>query len=120
MVTCCAKIKSRDLKARIKIERKARTADGQGGFEVTWSQVGYPWAKWSPMTGSEQFQAMRVGSQVRVKAIIRFKGNSDGAPYYSAEDRVTYLGRTYGIESVTDIENMHRFLELMLTETAPS
>lgn len=120
MVNCCAKYSATDLKARIKIERKQSTADGQGGYDVAWEQIGFPWAKWMPMSGSEQFQAMRVGSEVRGKAIIRFKGDGNGAPYYSAADRVTYLGRTYAITSVVDLDNAHRFLELMLTETAPS
>jgi len=120
MVRKCGKYSAYDLRSRIKIERKTQTADGQGGFTETWEEISRSWAKWMPLSGNETFQAMRVGSRVRVRAVVRFRGDQDGAPYYSAADRVQYKGRTYGIESVAPVEDANRFLELMLTESAPS
>lgn len=120
MVSCCSKYRARDLSARITIQRKAQAADGMGGSTETWATIGEVWAMWKPLRGSERYQAMRITSQPRATAIIRFRGDSFGAPFYSAADRVQYKGRTYNIESVIDVDDDGDWLELGLVEGAPS
>lgn len=120
MVRCCSKYRARDLSAQIAIERKTQAADGMGGSTETWAEVGSVRAMWRPLSGSERYQAMRITSQPRATAIIRFRGDSFGAPFYSAADRVVYRGRTYNIESVIDVDDAGEWLELSLVEGAPS
>jgi len=120
MVNCCSKYSARQLSSRITIQRKTQSSDGMCGWTEAWSAGDDVWAMWSPMGGSERFQAMRIQPSISVRAIIRFRGNAEGAPYYSAADRVVYRGRTYGITAVIDVDGDGTWLELLLTEGAPS
>lgn len=116
----CCKYTASDLRAKITIESKSQASDGMGGWTETWATGDVVYAKWAPMRGGERWQAMRVGSSVSVKAVIRFRGDANGAPYYSAEDRVTYQGRTYAIKYVMDVDGAGEWLELLLEEGQPS
>lgn len=115
MVNRCSKFKAQDLQARIKIERKTRVTDGQGGYTTTWNEIGAPWAKWRPLSGNEQFLAMRVHSDVSVRAVIRYRSDEFGRPFYSTGDRVTYLDRRYDIKSMLDVDNARMWLEISLS-----
>lgn len=122
MTKCCPDITARDLSDKIIVERKSRVSDGQGGFAETWaaSPAGGVWARMEPLGGSERWQAMRIGSPVRYRAVVRWRDDGAGNPYWSASDRVTFQGRTYGIDAVYPYQGGKRFVELMLTESAPS
>lgn len=120
MVRCRSKYSARDLRERIVIERKARAADGMGGYSETWATEATVWAMWKPLSGSERYQAMRISPEVRVTTVIRFQGDVNGAPYFSAGDRVTARGRTYNIEAVVDVDGAQDWLELALVEGKPS
>ena len=118
--SCCSKYSARDLRHRVSIERKTRTADGMGGFTEAWASIALVWAMWKPLSGSEQYRAMRISPETRVKAVIRFRGDANGAPYYTANDRITFRGRTYNIEAVIDVDGDQEWLELALVEGKPS
>ena len=120
MVNCCSKYSARQLKSRITIQRKTQAADGMGGWTETWSAGDDVWAMWKPLSGSERVQAMRVSPSLSVRAVIRFRGDAEGAPYYTAADRVVYRGRTYDISAVIDVDDAGEWLELMLIEGKPS
>jgi len=116
----CCDMTSGMLKASITIERKSRASDGMGGVVDTWSTDAVVRAHWKGLSGSERWQAMRVSPVNRFRAVIRFKGDAEGAPYYTAEDRVSYRGRLFNIESVIDMDDAQTWLELSLTEGVPS
>lgn len=118
--SCCSKYSARDLNRRIAIERKERTADGMGGVTEVWLREATVWAMWKPLSGSEQYRAMRISPETRVKAVIRFRGDDNGAPYYTANDRIIFRGRTYNIEAVIDVDGDQEWLELSLVEGKPS
>lgn len=123
MVKCCSpKYTARMLGDKITIERKSQSADGQGGNTETWAAdpAGGVWAYVTALSGGEMWQAMRIGSRVKYKAVIRERDDANGAPYYSGADRVTWQGRTYGIEAVYPDKDDDRFHVLMLTEGKPS
>ena len=122
MVKCdpCGKYSAGDLQAKITIQRKTRVSDGMGGFTTSWDTIGTPYAKWSALSGAEAYRAQRINPSIKVKAVIRFKGDSYGAPYYSPADRVTYRGREYSIASVIDADDRQEWLELSLAEGEPS
>jgi len=112
----CGKYSASDLKAQITIQRKSAVADGMGGLVDTWTANATPRAMWRALTGSELYQAQRINPRVTVKAVIRFKGDAHGAPYYTAADRVTYRNRTYDIAAVIDADDRQEWLELHLIE----
>lgn len=113
-MTCC-KYHAGMLRHEITIERRTRAADGYGGFTETWTGSTVQ-AYVEPLGGGERWQAMRVSPEVRFRAIVRFRGDAYGAPYWSAHDRVTWRGRTFAVESVVDVESRSEWLEMMLVE----
>lgn len=112
----CCDITSGRLKSKITIQQRVSADDGSGGRTDTWTTVAEPFAWWKVVSGSERWLAMRVSPQKRVRAIIRFKGGSEGNPLYSSKDRVIYRGFTYAIEAVTDIDDNQTWIEIMLVQ----
>lgn len=117
MVKCCD-ITASDLRTLITIERRTATPDGSGGFTEVWAEdpAGGVWANMKGITGIETFFADRVKPGNKYRAIIRFRGDGSGAPYYTINDRVQYKGRTLGILSVMDMEDRQQYLRLDLLE----
>lgn len=126
-MTDCCKYHTGMLKSKIVIERLTLTPDGAGGFDESWAPdpAGGVWAHWTAEIDAFQFLSEKkvagsLTSMSRFKAIIRFRGDAQGAPYYSARDRVIYRGREYGIESIVDPDDSQEWLELALVEGQPS
>jgi len=118
--TSCGKYSAGDLRSQITIERKSRQPDGMGGATETWAGIGAPWAMWQALSGAELWQAMRVAPSVKAKAVIRFKGDDAGAPFYGPGDRVRHRGREWAIVAVVDPDDRGEWLEIMLAEGQPS
>lgn len=121
-MTLCCDITAGKLNALITIERNTPVADGEGGFTDAWAEdpPGGIWSMVKPGGGAERWFAERVTPGNTFRFVIRFRGDGNGAPYYSAKDRIIYRGRTYGVESVVDIEDKQTYLELMATENKAS
>ena len=127
MSCTCDEMHSGKLRSRIVIQRKTRVSDGQGGSEDEWTPdpaggtFAYVYGIGGERRWNYQFlDADRVATRNRYLMIIRFRGDAEGGPYYSAEDRVVYRGRTYSIEAVMDMEDRQEWLELACTESLPS
>lgn len=122
MVACksCGKYSAGQLQSKITVQRKDKTPDGMGGVVETWASIATPWAMWAALSGSELWAAMRINPTIKIKAVIRFKGDTHGAPFYSPGDRVTYRGREYAIAAVMDPDDRQEWLEMMLAEGLPS
>lgn len=100
---------------RITIERKTRTSDGMGGFTETWAEQGTIWAEVLPLSTREIWNAMQISAETRFRVRVRFRGDANGSPYYTSADRVTWRGRTYGIERVVEI-GRREGLEILMVE----
>ena len=122
MAIKCCDITAGKLNRLITIERASTTPDSEGGFTDAWTAdpAGGVWAMVKPMSGAERWFAERVTPGNRYRFVIRFKGDGNGAPYYTIADRVVYNGRTLGIEAVTDIEDEGRYLEVLAVENKAS
>ena len=116
----CCDMNAGMLKTSIVIQRKTRTPDGKGGVVDGWATEATVFASWKGLSGSERWQAMRVSPVNRFRAVIRFKGDANGAPYFTGEDRVLFRTRYYNITSVVDVDDAQTWLEFSLTETSPS
>ena len=102
---------------RITIRRVTRTQDAIGGTVETWADLATVWARVMPLSGREENDAQRVNPVTRFKAIIWWKCDAGGAPFYTAADKVMWRGREYGIESVVPVGRNDR-MELRLVEGA--
>lgn len=119
----CCDIQAGDLNVPISIEKKTRTSDAMGGATETWAEdpQGTIWAKVQMLTGTERWEAMRVHPGNLLRITLRFRGDSNGAPYWSStQHRVKIRGRTYGIMAIVDIEMAQRWISMDIFETKPS
>lgn len=121
MVKCCD-ISAGKLRTKIYIERRTRTSDGMGGFTDSWTRdpIQGVFADVRALTGTERDEAGRVHTGNLMRAIIRYRGDALGAPYYSGNDRVIIRGREFGILSVMDIEFRQKYLQLSIFESKPT
>jgi len=110
------------LRSKVTIERNTTASDGEGGFTDAWAAdpAGGVFAMVRAAGGAERWQADRVTPTNRYRFTIRFRGDANGAPYYSARDRIIHNGREYGVESVVDVDDERRYLELSATENKAS
>ena len=108
----CCDITASMLNRQILIKRRSKVADGMGGNTETFATQATVWAIVTPTSGRERAYAGRIEAQVDYKAIIRFAGDGNNNPSYTADDRVVFQGLTYGLEYVIDIESKRTWLEL--------
>lgn len=98
------------LRHRVTIQRPHETRDVQGGVTRTWLDVGTAWASIEPLSGREATIVHQVDSRITHRVNMR---------YYSglvATDRLSLSGRTFGIVSVRNVDEMDREHEVMAQE----
>ena len=98
------------LRHRTTIQQLVNTDDGAGGSIETWQNVATVWAAIEPLRGNERYTAQQVQSTLSHKVTIRYH---EGV---KPQMRLTYKGRIFDIEAVIDIEERHRWLELLCSE----
>ena len=111
-MACCKGIKAGSLRHKINIEREQDIADGMGGSTIAWANItdAALRAKVMPLNGSETFKAMRLEAKVSHKITIRFRGD------LLSSDRINYKGRVMQVRSIIDLEEAHKWLEIMADE----
>ena len=111
------------LNVKVFIEKKARTADNMGGVTEVWTE-NPKWGIWAAvqnLAGTERWEAMRMHPGNLIRLLIRFRGDSLGAPFWNAVDnRVKIRGRIYGILAIMDVEAQMQWLKMDLFESQPS
>ncbi len=119
----CCDIHSGMLNVKVFIEKKARTPDDMGGSTEVWVEnpKGGVWVAVQNLAGTERWEASRMHPGNLIRIILRFRGDSLGAPFWSAIDnRVKIRGRIYGILAVMDVEAQMQWLKMDLFESKPS
>lgn len=114
----CCDFNSGMLTELVTIERVARTPDGIGGFTEAWTAdpVGGVWAHMRFLTGTERWEASAVHTGNLCRAVIRWRGDGNDAPYYTAADRLIWRNQEFAILAVHDIEFKREWLQLELME----
>ncbi len=108
----CCDITASKLNRQIVLLRRTEATDGMGGNTEAWTPLAYLWAMVKPVSGRERAYRGGVEAQVDYRMVIRFTGDGEGYPSYTADDRVEYQGKTYGIDYVLDVEDARTWLEL--------
>lgn len=122
-MTKCCDVLLGDLNKKITLTVLTRTPDGSGGYTEGWTAdpAGGVWARVRGKTGGEAWDSMRVSPQNRFTAVIHYRDDGSGSPYYqSGKTRAEFGGRFYNIISAIDIEQESRYIELELIEGQPS
>ena len=104
----CCDIYGGMLRTAVKLQRKTRTADGAGGFAVTWETYATVRARITARPGREMVVADRLTATQTIRAVIRYRAD------VNETDRAVFKGRAHQIRSVSNIEERNKWLEIDL------
>ena len=111
-MTCkCDRITARNLSELVTLRKRTLTA-GSFGARTEAVEDHPEWAMIKPLGGREAFDQMRMRPLDGFTITIRFRGDGNQNPFYTVDNRVIVRTRELAIESVVDIEDAHRWLEL--------
>ena len=103
------------LSQRLVLEAPARIADGGGGWQVTWTELGTHWAELRPVSGRERVSGVREVSRVTHRVMVR------SAPVGSTrrpkpEQRFRQGERLFNIRGVADADHRGAYLTCWVEE----
>lgn len=98
------------LRHRVTIQQLTRVEDEGGGHEENWADVATVWAAIKPMRGSERYEAQQVQSTLTHKVTIRYRAG------IKPQMRILYGNRIFEVEAVIDVDERHKWLELLCSE----
>jgi len=96
------------LRVPVQLQRKARAADGSGGFSVTWQTYATVRAHIVNRPGREVVVADRLTATQTIRAVIRYRAD------VNETDRAVFKGRSHQIRSVSNVEERDKWLEIDL------
>lgn len=99
-----------ELRHRVTLQQPAETRNEYGEAERTWSHVATVWAAVEPLSGREYFDSQQRQAAVSTRITLRYQ------PGITPHMRVLFGARVYEIDSVIDIEERHREMQLMCAE----
>lgn len=103
------------LSRALVLEARVETADGAGGFEVSWVPMGTLWADVRLRSGREVSRAGAALSRAAYRIIVR--AAPPGSPQRPAPDQRFREGdRLYRIEAVADADAAGRYLTCFANE----
>jgi SPP1 family predicted phage head-tail adaptor len=95
------------LNKRITIQEYGSTQNEYGEQVKTWSTTKTVWASVEPLQGREWFNAKQMQSEIEIRMRLRY--TTDITP----KMRIQYNALNYNIESVINVGEENRELELM-------
>lgn len=97
------------MRHRVQIQRRA--AQSNDPAEDTWPEVATVWAFVQPIRGDERYNQQRVESTADIKVTMRH-----GVPLDARNNRLVYGARIFDVESVINIDERDRTLEVYCKE----
>lgn len=104
-----------NLRHRITFQTATETRDAQGGVTKTWADVVTVWADIMPINAREYMKADQVRADITHQITIREYPGINTKQRISWDDAGTT--RYFHIESVIDLHERHRTIQLMCKET---
>jgi len=98
------------MRHRVSIQQVTETKDTYGATTRTWATIATVWAAIEPIAGREYFYAQQVQSNVSHRVTIRHRAG------VTPKMRIMHDSRTFEIESVRNLGERDRWLELMCSE----
>lgn len=103
------------LSRRLVLEERDSRADGSGGFEVSWRELGTVWADVAARTGREDFIAGQARPRMKYRILVR------GVPFGAAsrprpDQRFRDGTRIFNILTVAEFDRRGRYLEISAEE----
>jgi len=98
------------LKNRVTLQKLTKSQNDYGEYVQTWQDVATVWASIEPLRGREYLEASAKNAEITHRIRIRYRDNLD------AGMRIKFGSRTFNIESVIDVLEKHKEIELMCKE----
>lgn len=98
------------LRHRLSLQSPTITNTSTGTITEAWGTVATIWGSVEPLRGREFYDSALINSDVTARIVIRY--TSDIEPNY----RIVYDNRTFLIESIVDIDERRKEMNLMVTE----
>ena len=96
------------LRKLITIQQQSATNDEYGAQIISWSSFGIDrWADVEPLQGREYFAGQQFNSKVDTKFILRYVAG------VTPKMRILYNSLSYDIESVINVDERNRELQIM-------
>lgn len=101
-------IDANTMTREVKIYAATKTSDGQGGYTTTLTLQSTVWGDLRPDNQAREIDDLELAFDQRNRLYIRY-GITITDKY-----KVEIDGQRYTIHSIKDVENQHRFLELII------
>lgn len=98
------------LNKRITIQQYESTQNEFGEQVKTWSNIKTAWASIQPLQGREWFNAKQMQSEIEVRMRLRY------TTAITPKMRIVYNSLNYNIESIINVGEANRELELMCSK----
>lgn len=101
---------AKKLKKRITIQQPVEVSDSGGGYTLSWSDLASVWAEVKPVSGREDYRALKLESKVTHKVTIRHRSD------VTAGMRISMGGRVFNIRAVMNQDEENEKLLLLAEE----
>ena len=102
------------LRKRITIQRSTSTQDTFGAPVKTWADVGGRYASVEPLTGREFEDAQQNVSRIETRFITRYTTG------ITSKNRIVFNNVNYEIESIINVDQGNRELEILCSRVTTS
>lgn len=99
------------LRHRVEIQKLVIYEDEIGEQITEWETIAEVWASISPLRGKEYWAAAQVQSETTHEVIMRYPGVE-----ITPAHQLVFKGRTLNIQSVINVEERNRELQLLCKE----
>lgn len=99
------------LRHRVTIQNAVEARNAYGEAIKTWSTVATVYASVEPIRGREMFDAEQVQSEVTHRVRLRYR------PGLTSQMRLLFNGRMFEIQTVINVNERNREVQLMCKET---
>ena len=98
------------LRHRVEIQRRVRTADGYGGWTNAWVTADTVYAKVEPVSARESLFGMQLDHRITHRVTMRYCADTTKMP--TTDSRLVHKSRTFNIHGIRDIEERIRYRQL--------
>lgn len=100
------------LRERATLHNISTTLDAYGGQDETWEHGPTFWAMLEPIGFAEAFQRGKIRQDGSHRIVCRYRTD------VANNDRLVIDGVGYHVQTVTDLEHRHRYLEIIVEALA--
>ncbi len=103
------------MRERVQLQAPTRTADGQGGYTITWTTKAKVWAQVVPLSGRELLIAQQLGTMLSHNVLMRYYAGLLPSWRVLTED-----GRQLNVRSVANVDERKVVHTLSCEQIIPS